>query len=611
MMRRLELLTGLLAIAAGAAMADAGDPPARVARLNYLNGPVSFRPGSVEEWTAASLNYPLTTGDHLWTEAGSQAEMHIGSTALRMNAQTALAVLNLDDRTAQLSLTEGALNVHIRFLDEGESFEVDTPNVAVSLLRPGDYRIQADGDNNLTVVSVRGGEAEVTGSGVAFPVRSGESARVSGVDAVSQEIGSAPPPDPFDRWCESRDEREDHVVSTRYVPREMIGYEDLDAYGVWSEVPAYGWVWAPRTVVVGWAPYRYGHWAWIEPWGWTWIDDAPWGFAPFHYGRWAFMGATWVWVPGRMVVGVRPIYAPALVAFVGGSGFGASLAIGGGGLAAWFPLGPGEVYRPAYRVSEVYVRQVNVNYVTNVNVVSARYVNRDVMGAVTVVPQAAFVSARPVATAVVAMPRGEIERARVVGYTAPIAPVRESVLAHPGGMAVVHAPPPRYAERVVVVRTAPPPAPVPFAARQEALRANPGRPVDGATMDGLRANSPGSAPMVRTVGPPERGPSPDQRQVTQPRPRDGMMRNDRPTNPRPAVTPPIQRNVEQPVQPAQRTVDRPVSPVEQPAATRPVDRPAQPAVGQPQTEHPAHGATPQRKTEKKKDERKSDGKQDR
>src|SRR4029079_18322212 len=98
-------------------------------------------------------------------------------------------------------------------------------------------------------------------------------------------------------------------------------------------------VWMPR-VRAEWVPYRYGHWAWVEPWGWTWIDDAPWGFAPFHYGRWAYVRGGWVWAPGVMVA--RPVYAPALVAFVGV----------GGASVAWFPLGPREVYVPAWRARQ-------------------------------------------------------------------------------------------------------------------------------------------------------------------------------------------------------------------------------------------------------------------
>src|SRR5678815_4968713 len=70
------------------------DPPSRVARLSYQSGSVSFRPGTVEEWTAATLNYPLTTGDHLWTDSGAQAEIHAGLAAIRMAPETALEILN-------------------------------------------------------------------------------------------------------------------------------------------------------------------------------------------------------------------------------------------------------------------------------------------------------------------------------------------------------------------------------------------------------------------------------------------------------------------------------------------------------------------------------------
>src|SRR5579862_3154079 len=142
MVRRFGYVAALVTLIAGAALADGDDPPSRVARLNYLSGSVSFRPGSVDDWGPATLNYPLTTGDHLWTDPGAQTEIHVGSTAIRMNSGTAISILNLNDQVAQISLTEGALNVTVRYLGENESIEVDTPNVAVSLLRPGDYRIQ-------------------------------------------------------------------------------------------------------------------------------------------------------------------------------------------------------------------------------------------------------------------------------------------------------------------------------------------------------------------------------------------------------------------------------------------------------------------------------------
>src|SRR5674476_1594458 len=140
MMCKSDLPATLLAIAAVSAFGqDQGQdqsqhPPSRVARLNYMSGTVSFRPGSVDEWTAATINYPLYNGDHLWADRDARTELHVGSTALRMGSETALAILNLDDRIVQLSLTGGTLHVRLRALGEGESFEVDTPNAAVTLL---------------------------------------------------------------------------------------------------------------------------------------------------------------------------------------------------------------------------------------------------------------------------------------------------------------------------------------------------------------------------------------------------------------------------------------------------------------------------------------------
>jgi len=608
MNRTMASLLALMAIAGAPLLAQA-DPPSRVARLNLVNGSVSFRPGSVEDWTAATLNYPLTSGDHLWSDVNSRTEMHIGATAIRMGSETALAFLNLDDRTVQLSLTQGSLIVRLRQLGDAENFEVDTPNVAVTLLRAGDYRVDADANNGITTVTVRGGDAQVTGGGAAFSVRPRESARITGAETVAQEIGPMLPPDEFDSWCNARDMREDRLVqSAHYVPREMIGYEDLEENGVWVNEPGYGWVWRPTAVAAGWAPYRYGHWAWVEPWGWTWIDDAPWGFAPFHYGRWAMAGGGWVWVPGAMVAGVRPVYAPALVAFVGGPRFGVAVGMAGGvAMAAWFPLGPREPYIPAYHVSEVYVRQVNIMHVTNVTVINSnvRYVNQGVPGAVTVVSRETFVGARPVHSGIVAVDTRVVTTAPVVAV-APIAPSRVSVMAHVGPAVAV--PPTRIVERTVVVRNAPPPPPVAFAARERALAANPGRPLEAAQAERFRATAPVRPTSFRQVGAPERPemaprndrPSPGGFNhpggapvATPERPMNnaGPARNDRPAYPgsnrpatAPAATPERPMNNAAPVR-----NDRPAYPGSNRPATAPAATPERPVnnAAPVRNEHPA------------------------
>jgi hypothetical protein len=277
----LVLYIGFLSTFSMTAAAD-DDPPGRVARLNYIQGSVSFQPGGETDWVQANPNRPLTTGDNLWTDQNARGELHIDSTAIRLSGQTGISFLNLNDRTVQIQLAQGSLSVHVRRLDGGDDLEIDTPNLAFTVQRPGEYRIDVDPNGQSTNVTVHEGEGEATGGGSNFHLDSGESASASGTDTLTFDVSRAGGPDEFDQWCSSRDDREEHAQSARYVSRDVIGYEDLDDYGDWRNVPDYGTVWFPSRVAAGWAPYRFGHWVWIEPWGWTWVEDEPWGFAPFH-----------------------------------------------------------------------------------------------------------------------------------------------------------------------------------------------------------------------------------------------------------------------------------------------------------------------------------------
>ncbi len=378
-------------------LAAQDDPPGRIARLSYIYGSVSFRPGEVDEWAAADVNRPLTTGDHVYVDFAGTAELQIGVGTLRLGSKTTMDILNLDDSNVQVRLSEGTLVIRLRTLGDQDSFEVDTPNLAFSLLRTGEYRIDVKPGVPATMVMVRAGEGELTGPNQALTVHPGEQVIVSGADQPNYQTVGAPPRDTLDKFSADRDLREDQSASARYVSHDMVGYQDLDKYGTWRNTPDNGMVWVPTGMPAGWAPYHNGHWAWVDPWGWTWVDDAPWGFAPSHYGRWAYTGGFWGWVPGPPAQ--RPVYAPALVAWVGGG------AIGGG--VAWFPLGPREVYVPSYHTSPVYLNRVNVsntvivNNITTVNTTNVTYVNRTAPGAVMVVQHDAFVNARPVQSAVV------------------------------------------------------------------------------------------------------------------------------------------------------------------------------------------------------------------
>ncbi len=323
------------------------------------------------------------------------------------------------------------------------------------------------------------------------------------MDQVAFDERPIPPADAFDNFCEDRDRREDTSQSARYVSRDVPGYSDLDNAGVWRQDPVNGSVWVPNNVPTDWAPYHYGHWAWIAPWGWTWVDDAPWGYAPFHYGRWVFVGGGWAWVPGP--IAPRPVYAPAMVAWVGGAGFGIGIGVGAGPAVGWFPLGPREVFVPGYAYSPAYIERVNVTNTvivnravfTNVNVTNVMYVNRNVAGAVTVMPQSQMTAGRPVAGAAIRVPPEALARAQVQS-TAAVAPERGAVMG--GRAAVASAPPAAVMNRQVTARMAPPPGPVPFAQQQQALRQNPGQPVPPSRLAQLQ--TPQTRPTFRQVGPP-------------------------------------------------------------------------------------------------------------
>lgn len=235
------------------------DPPSRVARLNYFEGSVSFQPAGTSDWLAANANRPLTTGDQIWADQGSHGELHLGGAVLRLSSQTAISFLNLADQAVQIQVAQGSASLRVLRLERNESYEIDTPNLAVSILRPGEYRVDVSPDGSSSSVSLTSGSAELTAGGQAYNARPGQLYTFSGTDQVTYDEGALPQQDEFDQWTLERDRREDSFRSAQYVSRDVIGYEDLDDHGTWRDDPDYGHVWIPNGVAADWAPYRYGH----------------------------------------------------------------------------------------------------------------------------------------------------------------------------------------------------------------------------------------------------------------------------------------------------------------------------------------------------------------
>ena len=588
--RRVTLFCLAIALAGFAprATADDDDPPSRVARLAYATGSVSFQPAGTDEWVTAGLNRPVTTGDTLWSDHDGRVELQLDGSLIRLSNDTGFSFLNLSDDVTQIQLTAGTLLVRVRRLDDTETYEIDTPNLAFSVLRPGLYRISVNEAGDSTVIKIRSGQGEVTGGGAAYTVHANDDATFTGTDHLSagfERYGSGE--DEFGGWAASRDGRWEKSSSGRYVSADVVGYEDLDDHGDWRRTPDNGNVWFPRTSVAGWAPYHYGHWAYIEPWGYTWVDDEPWGFAPFHYGRWVFYDGLWGWVPAppraEGVVYVRPVYAPALVAWIGGPHFAIGMTVGGGyapGVSVgWFPLGPREVYVPSYRVSRNYVNNVNVSNTTvnttvvnnyynttvvnnNVNVTNVKYVNQSVPGAVAATTPQAFTSAQPVARNAVRVDQREVAGAPVRALTPAVVPAKQAVL---GTGPAAARPPSALQTRAVVAKAAPPPPPPSFEKRQEAIKSNGGRPLSVAQVRQIEPVTAQRGARVK-IAPAAKPVTPQASQTNGP----GQPQTGQPAPVAPAAG---SKAVEPPNRPAGRAAARPVSPnnAAQPAqANRPV-----------------------------------------
>src|SRR6202047_138379 len=108
-----------------------------------MGGSGSFKPAVETEWVQAVPNRPMTTGDKIWADKDSRAELQLGSAVIRLSANTGFSFLNLDDHTAQIQLTSGTINIRVRRLDQNDIFEIDTPNLAFSVTQPGHYRLEA------------------------------------------------------------------------------------------------------------------------------------------------------------------------------------------------------------------------------------------------------------------------------------------------------------------------------------------------------------------------------------------------------------------------------------------------------------------------------------
>lgn len=340
-----------------------------VARVSLLNGEVSTQRGDTGDWTAATLNQPLVTGDKISTGEESRTEVQLDyADILRLSSQSEAKIANLSRTRIQVQIAQGLADVTVLKGAQG-NIEIDTPNVSVHPTEPGVYRIQVDSQSQ-THVTVRKGQAQVSTPQGSASLNKNETMNVEGTDNPQYQIAKASKNDDWDQWNDERNNKIEEAQSWKYDNRYYTGTQDLDTYGHWTYVPGYNWCWTPY-VDDGWIPYYNGRWNWEPYYGWTWVSYEPWGWAPYHYGRWFFHGNSWCWWPGPVYPAYRPIWAPAYVSFFGFGGRIGGLSVGigfGFGRIGWLPVGPCDPYYRwyGYRGGYNVVNITNIRNVTNV-----------------------------------------------------------------------------------------------------------------------------------------------------------------------------------------------------------------------------------------------------
>ena len=358
------------------------------------------------------------------------------------------------------------MEIRLRLLGDNDSFEIATPNGAVTLLRTGDYRIDADPDRDAAMLTVRSGQAELFSGSNSTIIRARETAYFR--ENQDPDIRSANDPDAFDSFTSSRDGDTPvsaSAVADSHVPEEMTGAEDLSAYGSWQNSSGYGEVWVPPSTPSGLLQRRrldLGRSLGVD------LDRfRSLGFAPFHYGRWPF---------------------PAIA----GSGFPARVPRRWSMLLRWWPFRRRPERQRQLVPSAPRGHRIPPSRIPAAIRLRAQSTPRSsptaFLPARSIFSRVDFTAARHVRPGMTLAPDGPL-----LGSAPQVAPVRDSVLAG------TVRPRPPAAIRSLVARTAPPPAPILFYFKQPLLAQNHGRPLAPAQATALRRQAPYAVEQVPMV----------------------------------------------------------------------------------------------------------------
>ena len=178
------------------------DPPARVGRISLTEGQVTMEVNGEQE-SGNLLNWPVTDGNHITTAPGARAEFRVGAAAIRLDGDSDIEIVDLDDEKMSLRLNYGTASVRMRDPQMLGGFDLQTPQARVLMTEPGVVRVDTERAPDTTIVSVLEGSVQVQGGGAVMNGRGGKRIEVRGDDLFTSQAVR----DRFDDWVQSRDRR--------------------------------------------------------------------------------------------------------------------------------------------------------------------------------------------------------------------------------------------------------------------------------------------------------------------------------------------------------------------------------------------------------------------
>src|SRR5688572_855469 len=111
----------LLAVC-GTACGEALQPPDRIARVSHLVGEASVQTAGTQAFDAAIPNWPMTSGDRLFTAPDARAELSFGIATIRMDEKTSLVLMKIEQDVTRIQLESGNVSIELRAIQPSEDF---------------------------------------------------------------------------------------------------------------------------------------------------------------------------------------------------------------------------------------------------------------------------------------------------------------------------------------------------------------------------------------------------------------------------------------------------------------------------------------------------------